>query len=81
MLLILNVVLIILLWIVIGILVDKFGLCYVFSGLLIVFFGFCYLFVFVDSYEILVLSCFMLGFVGVGFVIGICMVGEWFLVK
>lgn len=29
----------------------------------------------------MVIVCFVLGFIGVGFVIGICMVSEWFLFK
>ncbi|MFT5420483.1 MAG: NNP family nitrate/nitrite transporter-like MFS transporter [Candidatus Endobugula sp.] len=80
-LLILNVALTIPARIVIGILVDKYGPRHVFSGLLISSSFICFGFAMADSYGMLALFRFLLGFVGAGFVIGIRMVGEWFPAK
>jgi NNP family nitrate/nitrite transporter-like MFS transporter len=80
-LLILNVALTIPARIAIGILVDKYGPRHVFSGLLISSSFICFGFAMADSYGMLALFRFLLGFVGAGFVIGIRMVGEWFPAK
>ncbi len=80
-LLILNVALTIPARIAIGILVDKFGPRHVYSGLLISSSFICFGFAMADSYSMLALFRFLLGFVGAGFVIGIRMVGEWFPAK
>lgn len=77
-LLIINVALTIPARIVIGMLVDKYGPRLVYSLLLFVSSLICFLFAFADSYNMLLISRFALGFVGAGFVIGIRMIGEWF---
>ena len=78
MLLILNVALTIPARIIIGMLVDKFGPRLVYSCLMFLSSFFCFFFAFADSFEMLALARFMLGFVGAGFVIGIRMISEWF---
>lgn len=77
-LLILNVALTIPARIVIGILVDKFGPRLTFSLLLIAAGFLCSFFALAQSFEMLALARFLMGFVGAGFVIGIRLVGEWF---
>ena len=77
-LLIVNVALTIPARIVVGMLVDKYGPRITFSLLLFTSSLVCFFFAFADSYEQLLLSRFILGFVGAGFVIGIRMIGEWF---
>lgn len=77
-LLILNVALTIPARIGIGIAVDKFGPRITYTTLLIISGLLCFLFAFAQSFEMLALTRFLLGFVGAGFVIGIRMVGEWF---
>ena len=77
-LLILNVALTIPSRIVIGILVDKFGPRITFSLLLMSAGGLCSFFALAQSFEMLALARFLMGFVGAGFVIGIRLVGEWF---
>lgn len=77
-LLILNVALTIPSRIVIGILVDKFGPRITFSFLLMAAGGLCSFFAMAQSFEMLALARFLMGFVGAGFVIGIRLVGEWF---
>ncbi len=77
-LLFLNVAMTIPARIVVGILVDKYGPRYTFSSLLLIAGGLCALFAFAQSFEMLALSRFLMGFVGAGFVVGIRMIGEWF---
>jgi len=77
-LLILNVALTIPARIVIGILVDRFGPRLTFSLLLLAAGVLCSFFALAQSFEMLALARFLMGFVGAGFVIGIRMVGEWF---
>ncbi len=77
-LLILNVALTIPARIVVGILVDKFGPRVTFSLLLMVSGVLCCLFAMSNSFEMLALTRFLMGFAGAGFVIGIRLVGEWF---
>ncbi|MFC7336911.1 NarK family nitrate/nitrite MFS transporter [Haloferula chungangensis] len=77
-LLILNVALTIPSRIVIGILVDKFGPRVTFSLLLVSAGLLCSFFALAQSFEMLALARFLMGFVGAGFVIGIRLVGEWF---
>lgn len=80
-LLILNVALTIPARIIIGMLVDRYGPRITYSALLFISSGLCFLFAMADSFEMLAVTRFMLGFVGAGFVIGIRMVGEWFPAK
>jgi len=80
-LLILNVALTIPARIIIGMLVDRFGPRIVFSSLLFSSSFFCFFFASAQSFEVLALARFMLGFVGAGFVIGIRMISEWFPAK
>ena len=80
-LLIINVALTIPARIVVGMLVDKYGPRLTFSLLLSISSVFCFFFAFADSYEALLVSRFLLGFIGAGFVIGIRMIGEWFPAK
>ena len=77
-LLILNVALTIPSRIIIGILVDKFGPRHTFSFLLMAAGILCSFFALAQSFEMLALARFLMGFVGAGFVIGIRLVGEWF---
>lgn len=77
-LLIINVALTIPARIIVGMLVDKYGPRIMYSSLLFVSSWICFVFALADSYQMLALSRFMLGFVGAGFVIGIRMIGEWF---
>lgn len=77
-LLILNVALTIPSRIIIGILVDKFGPRITYSFLLMSAGILCSFFALAQSFEMLALARFLMGFVGAGFVIGIRLVGEWF---
>lgn len=77
-LLIINVALTIPARIIVGALVDKIGPRIMFSALLFISSFLCFFFALADSYQTLLASRFMLGFVGAGFVIGIRMIGEWF---
>ncbi len=77
-LLFLNVAMTIPARIVIGILVDKYGPRHVYALLLWIAGILCALFAFADSFEMLALMRFLMGFVGAGFVIGIRLIGEWF---
>lgn len=77
-LLILNVALTIPARIIIGILVDKFGPRVTFSLLLMISGVLCNCFALSQSFEMLALTRFLMGFAGAGFVIGIRLVGEWF---
>ena len=80
-LLILNVALTIPARIIVGMLVDKYGPRLVFSLLLASGSFVCFFFATAQSYEMLALSRFLLGFIGAGFVIGIRMIGEWYPAK
>lgn len=80
-LLIMNVALTIPARIIIGIMVDKYGPRIMYSSLLFISSFICFFFALADSYEMLMISRFALGFVGAGFVIGIRMIGEWFPAK
>jgi len=77
-LLILNVALTIPARIVVGMLVDVFGPRKIYSLLLIITSAFCFFFALAQSFEMLALARFLLGFAGAGFVIGIRMISEWF---
>lgn len=77
-LLILNVAITIPARILVGILVDKFGPRLAYSLLLAISSLFCFGYALADSFEMLALMRFLLGFVGAGFVIGIRLVSEWF---
>jgi len=80
-LLILNVALTIPARILVGILVDKLGPRLTYSIMLMTGGVLCTTFALSNSYEMLTLTRFLMGFVGAGFVIGIRMVGEWFPAK
>ena len=80
-LLILNVALTIPARVIIGMLVDRFGPRIVFSSLLFFSSFICPFFATAQRFETLAIACFMLGFVGAGFVIGIRMISEWFPAK
>ena len=80
-LLILNVALTIPARIIVGMLVDKLGPRLTYSIMLMTAGVLCSLFALSNSYEMLTLTRFLMGFVGAGFVIGIRMVGEWFPAK
>lgn len=77
-LLMINVALTIPARIIIGMLVDQFGPRKVYSILLFVSSIVCFSFALADSFQQLIITRFLLGFVGAGFVIGIRMIGEWF---
>lgn len=77
-LLILNVAITIPARILVGILVDKFGPRVAYSVLLATSSVFCFAYAMADSFEMLAVTRFLLGFVGAGFVIGIRLVSEWF---
>lgn len=77
-LLILNVALTIPARIVIGMLVDQLGPRLVYSLLLVAAALLSWAFALADSFEMLALTRFLLGFVGAGFVVGIRLIGEWF---
>jgi len=80
-LLIMNVALTIPARIIIGMLVDKVGPRITYSSLLMVSGALCILSSLSQTFEMLALTRFLLGFVGAGFVIGIRMIGEWFPAK
>lgn len=80
-LLILNVALTIPARIIIGMLVDKFGPKIMYSLLLASSSILCFIFAIADSFEMMAIMRFLMGFVGAGFVIGIRMIGEWFPAK
>jgi MFS transporter, NNP family, nitrate/nitrite transporter len=80
-LLILNVALTIPARIVVGMLVDKVGPRLMYAGLLAIAGALCLLFACAQSFTMLAISRFLLGFVGAGFVVGIRMVTEWFPAK
>jgi NNP family nitrate/nitrite transporter-like MFS transporter len=80
-LLILNVALTIPARIIIGMLVDVYGPRKTYSILLFITALLCFAFALADSYEMLALTRFLLGFAGAGFVIGIRMISEWFPAK
>ena len=77
-LLILNVALTIPARIIIGMLVDQLGPRLVYSLLLASAAVLSWMFALADSFEMLALTRFLLGFVGAGFVVGIRLIGEWF---
>ena len=81
MLLILNVALTIPARIIIGMLVDVFGPRLIYSFLLFVSSFLCFFFAIADTFEMLALARFLMGFVGAGFVIGIRIVSEWYPAK
>ncbi len=79
--LILNVALTIPARVIIGMFVDKFGPRAVFSALLFISSFLCFFFALSDSFEVMALARFLMGFVGAGFVIGIRLISEWYPVK
>ena len=80
-LLILNVALTIPARIVTGMLVDVYGPRKTYSAMLFTTAGLCFFFATAQSFEVLALARFLLGFVGAGFVIGIRMISEWYPAK
>lgn len=80
-LLILNVALTIPARILVGMLVDKVGPRLMYAGLLAISGVLCLVFATAQSFTMLAISRFLLGFVGAGFVVGIRMVAEWFPAK
>ena len=60
---------------------DKFGPRLAYSLLLAISACFCFGYALADSFEMLALMRFLVGFVGAGFVIGIRLVSEWFPAK
>jgi len=80
-LLILNVALTIPARIIIGMLVDKIGPRITYSTLLFASGILCIVSSMAQTFEMMALTRFLLGFVGAGFVIGIRMIGEWFPAK
>ncbi len=80
-LLILNVALTIPARIIIGMLVDAYGPRLIYSLLLFFSSFLCFFFAIADTYEMLALARFLMGFVGAGFVIGIRIVSEWYPAK
>jgi MFS transporter, NNP family, nitrate/nitrite transporter len=77
-LLMINVALTIPARIIIGMLVDQYGPKLVYSILLFISSIVCFSFALADNFQQLIITRFLLGFVGAGFVIGIRMIGEWF---
>lgn len=77
-LLILNVALTIPARVLIGMLTDKYGPRITYSAILFLSAFPCFIFAVADSFDMLAISRFLLGFVGAGFVVGIRMVSEWF---
>ncbi len=77
-LLIVNVALTIPARVVVGMLVDKLGPRLMFSALLAISGVLCLAFSMANSFQMLALTRFLMGFVGAGFVIGIRMISEWF---
>jgi len=67
--------------IIIGMLVDSFGPRLIYSFLLFVSSFLCFFFAVADTFEMLALARFLMGFVGAGFVIGIRIVSEWYPAK
>lgn len=80
-LLILNVALTIPARIIVGMLVDKVGPRIMYASLLAISGALCLLFACAQSFTMLAITRFLLGFVGAGFVVGIRMVAEWFPAK
>ncbi|MGE0056177.1 MAG: MFS transporter [Hyphomicrobium sp.] len=80
-LLILNVALTIPARVAVGMLVDKVGPRIMYSSLLVISGLLCFAFAFANSFTMMAITRFLLGFVGAGFVIGIRVVAEWFPAK
>ncbi|MGH8491297.1 MAG: MFS transporter, partial [Gammaproteobacteria bacterium] len=80
-LLILNVALTIPASIIVGMLVDKLGPRRTYATLLISSSLLCFFFALAQSYPMLALGRFLLGFTGAGLVIGVRMISEWFPAK
>ncbi len=80
-LLILNVALTIPARIITGMLVDSYGPRKTYTAMLIATAGLCFFFATANSFEMLALARFLMGFVGAGFVIGIRMISEWYPAK
>ncbi len=77
-LLILNVALTIPARIITGMLVDVYGPRKTYSVMLVATAFLCFFFASAQSFEVLALARFLMGFVGAGFVIGIRMISEWY---
>jgi len=80
-LLILNVALTIPARIITGMLVDVYGPRKTYSAMLVLTSILCFFFATAQTYEVLALARFLMGFVGAGFVIGIRMISEWYPAK
>ncbi|PCJ47067.1 MAG: MFS transporter [Moraxellaceae bacterium] len=80
-LLILNVALTIPARIVTGMLVDVYGPRKTYAVMLVATAGLCFFFATAQTFEILALARFLMGFVGAGFVIGIRLISEWYPAK
>lgn len=81
MLLALNVALTIPARIIIGMMVDIYGPRLIYTLMLVLCGFLCFFFSMANSFEMLALARFLIGFVGAGFVIGIRMISEWFPAK
>lgn len=79
--LILNVALTIPARIVTGMLVDKYGPRKSYAAMLLLTAALSFFFASAQSFEMLALAKFLMGFVGAGFVIGIRMISEWYPAK
>lgn len=80
-LLILNVALTIPARIITGMLVDVYGPRKTYTAMLVATAALCFFFATANSFEVLALARFLMGFVGAGFVIGIRMISEWYPAK
>ena len=77
-LLILNVALTIPARIITGMLVDLYGPRKTYTAMLVLTAGLCFFFATAQTFEVLALARFLMGFVGAGFVIGIRLISEWY---
>lgn len=76
--LMLNVALTIPARLLIGAMVDKYGPKRSYSAVLFISGLLCFVFAFAQSFQMLAIGRFLLGFVGAGFVVGIRLISEWF---
>ncbi|MBW4010138.1 MFS transporter [Moraxella osloensis] len=79
--LMLNVALTIPARLLIGAMVDRYGPKRSYSAVLLISGFLCFVFAFAQSFQMLAIGRFLLGFVGAGFVVGIRLISEWFPVN
>ncbi len=79
--LMLNVALTIPARLLIGAMVDKYGPKRSYSALLFISGFLCFIFAFAQTFQMLAIGRFLIGFVGAGFVVGIRLISEWFPAK